>query len=124
MVKHQLKPVDRKYTSPIIDHWVLQLHGITPDKINDTDRLQALLEETVRRLNLTQVSSHSHYFGPGVSTVIILSESHLSVHTWPELGYLHMDIVTCVKQLTKEKLDQVSRDLFETEYIQVAQLEY
>jgi len=124
MVKHQLKPADQTLTTPVIDHWVLQLHGVPADRINDTDRLQVLLEESVRDLNLTQVSSHSHYFGPGVSTVIILSESHLSVHTWPELGYLHMDIVTCVKQLTQERLDEVFRKLFQPKFTQITQLEY
>ena len=123
-VKHQIKPADGTYTAPVIDHWVLQVHGIPAERINDTDRLQVLLEDAVRRLNLTQVSSHSHYFGPGVSTVIILSESHLSVHTWPELGYMHVDIVTCVKQLTPEKVDSVFRDLFQPEFVQVVQLEY
>jgi len=108
----------------VIDHWVLQVHGIPPERINDTDRLQVLLEDAVKKLNLTQVSSHSHYFGPGVSTVIILSESHLSVHTWPELGYMHVDIVTCVKQLTAEKADAVFRELFQPEFVQTVQLEY
>ena len=78
----------------------------------------------MRKLNLTQVSSHSHFFGPGVSTVIILSESHLSVHTWPELGYMHVDIVTCVKQLTAAGVDSVFRELFQPEFVQTVQLEY
>ena len=75
-------------------------------------------------LELTPVSEHAHYFGPGVSAVVILSESHLSVHTWPEKSYAHLDIVTCVKKLTEEKLEQAIRHLFNPRFLQLAQLEY
>jgi S-adenosylmethionine decarboxylase len=70
------------------------------------------------------VSDHTHFFGPGVSTVIILSESHLSAHTWPELGYVHLDVVTCVKKLTRESLEAAFVDAFAPEVMQLVQLEY
>jgi S-adenosylmethionine decarboxylase len=56
--------------------------------------------------------------------VIILSESHLSAHTWPEIGYVHLDIVTCVEALTGEGLRAVMERVFDPERIQLAQLEY
>ena len=124
LVKHQLKVAAPAHTSPEIYHWVLQLWGIAPAFIDNPERLQGLLNEAVEGLRLTKVSDHTHYFGPGVSSVIILSESHLSVHTWPELGYMHVDIVTCVKKLTYTHLEKVFRRGFSPEYIQVAQLEY
>ena len=68
-------------TPPYIDHWVLQLQGVAPERIDDPHRLQATINEVVEALDLTRVSEHSHYFVPGVSVVVILSESHLSVHT-------------------------------------------
>lgn len=123
-MRHQLKPANRIYRSPVIDHWVLQLHGVEPARISDPQLLESVLNRTVAELRLTRVSGHSHYFGPGVSTVIILSESHLSAHTWPELGYVHVDLVTCVKQLTREALESAFRLAFEPEYVQLDQLEY
>lgn len=46
--------------------------------------------------NATIVSSQFHHFGPqGVSGVLVLAESHLSVHTWPEHRYAAVDIYTC-----------------------------
>lgn len=111
-------------TTPDIDHWVLQLWGIAPERINNLDGLKALLNSAVEKLRLTRVSDHSHYFGPGVSAVIILSESHLSAHTWPELGYMHVDVVTCVKKLDYAHLEKAFRQEFAPQYIQVAQLEY
>ena len=46
--------------------------------------------------NLTVVAIQGHQFAPqGVSVVAVLSESHLSIHTWPELGYAALDVYTC-----------------------------
>jgi S-adenosylmethionine decarboxylase len=112
------------HPTPYIEHWVVQVKGVDPDKINNPDRLLATLKHAVKRMELTHVSDHSHFFGPGVSTVIILSESHLSAHTWPELGYAHLDVVTCVKKLTRESLETAMKEAFAPEVMQLAQLEY
>lgn len=122
--KYRLNSVNSDYTAPYIEHWVLQLHGVSPDKLDDTERLTDLLNGVVDEVGLTRVSDHSHYFGPGVSTVIILSESHLSAHTWPELGYIHLDVVTCEECLTEEKLTRAMQRAFGPERIKLAQLEY
>ncbi len=100
------------------------MHGIQPDRINDPDALMELLAQMVDRLHLTRVSEHTHFFHPGVSAVIILSESHLSVHTWPEIGYLHADIVTCVEKLTNRNLRAAFMDAFAPQHIQIDQLDY
>ena len=41
------------------------------------------------------VKRMSHYYGPGVSVVFLLAESHISIHTWPELGFADFEIVSC-----------------------------
>ena len=122
--KHQINPVPGACPTPYIEHWVLQLKGVDPDRINNPDRLLATLKRAVSRMDLTGVSDHTHYFGPGVSTVIILSESHLSAHTWPELGYVHVDVVTCVKKLTRGSLETAMQEAFEPAAMQLVQLEY
>jgi S-adenosylmethionine decarboxylase len=122
--KHQLNPTDRAYPVPEIDHWVVQLWGVAPGQISDAARLSGLLGGVVRELNLTRVSEHTHYFGPGVSAVIILSESHLSAHTWPELGYMHVDVVTCAKQLVHDRMAVAFRRAFQPDRVHLAQLEY
>ena len=110
--------------TPAIDHWVLQFHGVPADRIDDTDRLRTLLSDIVERLGLTEVSAHSHFFGPGVSTVIILSESHLSAHTWPEHQYMHVDIVTCLRTLDERRLRQAFADAFDPHQVSIVQLDY
>lgn len=122
--KFRLNSTNSEYSSPYIEHWVVQLHGVAQERIDDPDALVASLRQAVSDLHLTRVSDHTHYFGPGVSSVIILSESHLSAHTWPELGYVHLDVVTCVKRLTAERLGAVMETVFEPERLQLTQLEY
>jgi len=122
--KFRLNATNSEYSSPYIEHWVVQLHGVAPSRIDDPEALVAHLRQAVEDLQLTRVSDHTHYFGPGVSSVIILSESHLSAHTWPELGYVHLDIVTCVEKLTGESLRRVMQGVFEPERMQLTQLEY
>lgn len=124
LVTHRLRIAAPGHPTPDIDHWVLQLWGIPPERINHPDVLKDLLNSAVEELRLTRVSDHSHFFGPGVSTVIILSESHLSAHTWPELGYIHVDVVTCFKKLNHGQLEAVFRRRFSPGHIQVAQLKY
>ena len=109
---------------PYIEHWVMQFYGVAADRINDPVDLKNRLSQMTADLGLTEVSAHSHYFGPGVSTVIILSESHLSAHTWPESGYVHLDIVTCVKKLSDGKLEQAALTHFAPRDIRLAKLEY
>jgi len=122
--KYNLKAPGTTHTTPYIEHWVLQLHGIAPNRIDDADLLDDTLNRAVADLGLTRVQTHSHYFGPGVSTVVILSESHLSAHTWPEMGYMHMDIVTCVPKLNESILHAVLETAFRPEKMEVARLEY
>ncbi len=123
-VRYRLGPTQQDFPTPEIDHWVVQLWGVAPEQINGPERLNGTLSALVEELSLTKVSDHTHFFGPGVSTVIILSESHLSAHTWPEMGYLHADLVTCVKKLSRHRLEAAFRGAFEPRHLQLAQLEY
>ncbi len=122
--KYRLNPLHSEHTTPYIEHWVVQLHGVAPEQIDDAIALRDALVQAVEDLELTHVSDHSHYFGPGVSTVVILSESHLSAHTWPETGYVHLDVVTCVEKLTPEALRRVMQAQFAPQRIQLDQLIY
>lgn len=110
--------------TPYIEHWVVQLHGVQPCRLDDSDVLTNTLSRLVVELGLTEVSNHAHFFGPGVSAVIILSESHLSAHTWPESGYAHVDIVTCVERLTAESLERGFNAAFSPGRIDLARLDY
>ncbi len=67
------------------------------DKIlNDTELVSDIMVEGTKKSNATIISSEFHHFSPhGVSGVIIIGESHVAVHTWPEYSYAAVDIFTC-----------------------------
>ncbi len=81
--------------SPKGYHFIVEASGCG-GVIGQVERLQEVLVEAAKRAN-TQVWSVSfHRFPPnGVSGVVVISESHLSVHTWPEAQYMALDIYTC-----------------------------
>ena len=64
---------------------------------------EALAEDLIADLDLKVVKKASHTFHPtGTTLAYILSESHLLIHTWPELGIIHIDLVTCSYRGEKE----------------------
>ncbi|MCL5882269.1 MAG: adenosylmethionine decarboxylase [Candidatus Thermoplasmatota archaeon] len=72
------------------------LYGVDPDVISKVDSLYPVIEDAVRAGNLTKISSDYYQFQPqGASGVVLLAESHLSFHTWPEHGLVTLDIYTC-----------------------------
>jgi S-adenosylmethionine decarboxylase len=66
------------------------------DVIADVSKLQDILVEAAKQANAQVWSVSFNRFPPnGVSGVVVISESHLSVHTWPEENYMALDIYTC-----------------------------
>ena len=64
--------------------------------LDDEDLIRDILMEAVRRSGATIISDTFHTFSPhGVSGVIVIAESHVTIHTWPEHGYTAIDIFTC-----------------------------
>ena len=63
-------------------------------------------------MRATIVESNFHHFNPlGVSGVVIIKESHLTIHTWPEYGYAAIDIFTCGKIFMEEGIDFLRKNL-------------
>lgn len=67
---------------------------------DDAETIQQHMEEAARRVGATIVQSVFHNFCPyGVSGVVVVSESHLAIHTWPEHGAACVDLFTCSREL-------------------------
>lgn len=66
-------------------------------RLDDIDFVEAALRDAAEAANATVLHIHVHEFGGegGVSGVAVLAESHISVHTWPELDYAAFDIFMC-----------------------------
>lgn len=77
-------------------HLIVELADCDCSILNDSDLLKRYMEEAVRRSGATIVDSVFHRYNPqGVSGLVVIAESHVSIHTWPEYGYAAVDFFTC-----------------------------
>ncbi|WOP15305.1 adenosylmethionine decarboxylase [Ottowia sp. SB7-C50] len=80
-------------------HLIGDLHGCMCDArlMTDAAHLEAFCRKAVLDSGLTDVGALFHSFGEGagVTGVVVLAESHLSIHTWPEDGYVTLDVYVC-----------------------------
>jgi len=76
-------------------HLLVDLWGAT--NLGDPELIDRALCEAARVAGATILHSHFHHFSPngGVSGVVVLAESHISIHTWPERDYAAIDIFMC-----------------------------
>lgn len=77
-------------------HLILDLYDCDPDILNDYEELQRLLEASLVMAKAKVLRVIGEKFQPqGVTLLALLSESHASIHTWPEIGYCAIDLYTC-----------------------------
>jgi S-adenosylmethionine decarboxylase proenzyme len=75
---------------------IAELYGCAPDRLTDRDGIEGAMNDAARAAGATVVESVFHLFNPhGVSGVVIIAESNLTIHTWPEYGYAAIDVFTC-----------------------------
>ena len=86
-------------------HVILELHDCDRKCLSNCEFLRATLLEACRRAGATILGNSFHVISPydGVSGVIIIAESHLSIHTWPEYSYAAVDIFACGNSLHPER---------------------
>ncbi len=93
-------------------HLLLELHGCDPIVLDDLPRMKALLERAAVAAGATVVQVVFHQFAPqGVSGVVVVEESHLSVHTWPEVGYAAIDFYTCGECIPEQAVEVMAEGL-------------
>jgi S-adenosylmethionine decarboxylase len=77
-------------------HFIASYMGCDSKALTDLDNLEKALEEAARASGAQILSSLKHVFPPdGLTMVILLSESHASIHTYPEYGACFVDLFTC-----------------------------
>ena len=84
-------------------HLLVEYHGCDVDVLNDPARLETLMKRGVVAARATPLGAIFRRFSPqGVSGVVVVEESHFSIHTWPEYGYAAVDFYTCGDCLPEE----------------------
>jgi len=77
-------------------HIVCELSGCSTQALADVDAVREMMVGAANASRATIMEVAFHRFEPqGVSGVVVLAESHISIHTWPETGYAAMDFYTC-----------------------------
>ncbi len=75
---------------------MLELYGCKKTFLNDVSFIEKVMVEAANRANATMVQQYFHQFSPhGVSGTIVIEESHINIHTWPEYDFAAIDIFTC-----------------------------
>ncbi len=89
-------------------HLLLELKDCNREVLNDLEFLKGLLLAAARESGATVLGESFHQFSPhGISGVVIIAESHLFIHTWPEHGYAAVDIFTCGDSVQPGKAVQI-----------------
>jgi len=84
-------------------HLLLELFDCDSESINNLEAVKSSLIEAAKRAQATIVDVVFHEFNPfGISGVVVIAESHLSIHTWPEYRYAAVDVFSCGEVLQPE----------------------
>lgn len=91
-------------------HWLIEYSGCEAARLSNVAEMERALVSAAEAAGATVVQCTFHHFSPlGVSGVVVIQESHLTVHTWPELCYAAVDIFTCGENVNPEAAHQYLR---------------
>lgn len=78
------------------NHILVEFMNCDPKIMNDVAGIERDMVAAAQKAGATVINSTFHHFSPwGVSGVVVIQESHLAIHTWPEYGYAAVDLFTC-----------------------------
>lgn len=107
---------------PIGKHCLITIRSIPDSKILERiESLKPLFDEIVKECDLHVVSETGYQFEPiGATYVYVLSESHMSIHTYPENNSAYMDIFCCNLSFNENKAFDIIKKFFKTNDLQTA----
>ncbi|MEJ5299497.1 MAG: adenosylmethionine decarboxylase [Thermodesulforhabdaceae bacterium] len=104
-------------------HLIVELYDCDKNLIEHVDQVEAILVEAVNVSKATIIKPVFHQFNPhGVSGVVVIAESHFSIHTWPEYGYCALDIFTCGDQIDSDLALQFLKKAFKAKNMSIMEL--
>lgn len=107
-------PLANKDLVPVGIHCILELYGCASHLLNDPSFVQRSLRDAAQVCESTLLGEVFHVFHPqGVTALALLAESHIAIHTWPELRYAAIDIFTCGADTQPQKGCQHLIEVFE-----------
>lgn len=104
-------------------HVLAELHGCTFEALDDPEKVKNYMIKAAVLAGAEVRESVFHKFSPqGVSGVVIISESHLTIHTWPELGYAAVDVFTCGDKINPWDACKHLSEMLQAEHITATEM--
>lgn len=109
---------------PFVDHVVFKVFGVKNDVLKSKNKVLSILGKLCTVHNLKVMDKKVTSFkGGGMTVTFVLANSNLVVHTWPEFGSVHIDLITCSPIHKKSDLPSTVCDAFGTDKIEVSFIE-
>jgi len=84
-------------------HLLIELRDCNPEILKSLEKVKKILISAAKEARATIIDNSFHEFNPfGISGVVVIAESHLTIHTWPEYCYAAVDIFTCGEVIKPE----------------------
>jgi spermidine synthase len=119
-----INPADSQVHLPNGKHYMLDFHDVDDLTFLETTDGEALVIHEIVDSGMTFLGSRSHFFpGGGLTAVFLLSESHLSIHTWPEHSFVALDIYTCGNSIAADRLVRSMHEMLKPRTAKVSYIE-
>lgn len=85
-------------------HFLMDFWGVNAELLDDKKKILAILKTAAQKTHSQILGFKAHKFSPhGLTAVLLLAESHISIHTYPEHNFAALDVYTCGNHTTPEK---------------------
>jgi S-adenosylmethionine decarboxylase proenzyme, Bacillus form len=104
-------------------HVLAEVYGCRFEALNDIGKVEDIMVNAALEAGAEVREVVFHKFSPqGVSGVVVISESHLAIHTWPELGYAAVDVFTCGERVNPWDACNYVSEAFGAEYVKAQEV--
>lgn len=91
--------------------------------IEDPKEIKKILIEAAEKAGNTPLEVSIHKFSPrGITGVVLLAESHIAIHSWPEINYLAIDIFTCGDKAVPRKALDCLKEMFQPKRVEIKEI--
>lgn len=105
-------------------HVLAEIYGCDFDILNDIKKVEEIMVNAALEAGAEVREYVFHKFSPqGVSGVVVISESHLAIHTWPELGYAAVDVFTCGERVNPWDACKYLTEKFKAKQVEATEME-
>ena len=97
---------------------LVEFYDCDQSKLNDVSYVETSLIQAAKASHATLISHNFHKFSPyGISGVVVIAESHIAIHTWPEYNYAAVDIFTCGDTIDPWVIQEYLKESFESKNV-------